>query len=317
MNQQLNIVALAGGVGGAKLAVGLQNALPTNAGLSVIVNTGDDFDHWGLPICPDLDTVLYNLAGINNPEQGWGRANETFAAMETVRRLGGEDWFLLGDQDLGLHIRRRQLLQQGLSLTEVTDIVRRHWDIPTSIYPMSDKPVRTIVHTADEGELPFQEYFVKRRCEPVLTGLSFAGVSDATIPTSVADTLAHADVVVLCPSNPYLSIDPILSVGDMRERLQQTNAPVIAVSPIVGGKAVKGPAAKIMAELGKEISAITVARYFEDFLTGFVLDQQDAGDADTLRTQCPHLRVLVTDTMMTDIESKARLAQEVIAFGLS
>jgi LPPG:FO 2-phospho-L-lactate transferase len=300
------VVAFAGGVGGAKLAAGLQAALPPGA-LTVIVNTGDDFEHWGLTICPDLDTVIYNLAGLHNPVMGWGRDGETFQTLQSVGELGGEDWFRLGDRDLALHLRRTEWLRQGIRLSEVTDRLRRAFGIPTTVLPMCDEPVRTLVHT-DEGDLPFQHYFVRRRCEPLVIDLSFVGAEAARIPDMVAHAIDQADVLVFCPSNPYLSLDPILSVPGMRRRLQQAHAPKLAVSPIVGGAAIKGPAAKMMRELGQMVSPLTVVDHFADLLDGFVLDQADAVVADAVE-----LPVVVTDTLMTDLPSKRRLAETVLA----
>jgi len=305
----LKVVALAGGVGGAKLAVGLQEILASGA-LTVIVNTGDDFDHWGLRISPDLDTVTYNLAGINHPENGWGRVNESYRTLETMGQLGGEDWFRLGDQDLALHLRRTEWLRQGVTLTEVTDRLRRGLGIPSQIVPMSDKPVRTLVHT-DEGDLPFQHYFVRLRCAPILIDLSFVGADEAKLPEMARAALHTADVIVLCPSNPYLSIDPILSIPGLRHYLRQTTTPKVAISPIVSGQAVKGPAAKIMKELGVLISPHTVVDRYDDFLTGFVLDNADSDWCDSI--QIPSL---LTDTIMRDLPSKRRLAEQLLTFAL-
>lgn len=302
------VVALAGGVGGAKMAVGLQAALPAGA-LTVVVNTGDDFEHWGLTICPDLDTVLYNLAGLNNPATGWGRDGETFHLLAAMGKLGGEDWFRLGDQDLALHLRRHEWLQQGLRLSEVTDRLRRGLGIPSVVLPMSDEPVRTLVHT-DEGDLPFQHYFVRLRCEPMVMDLSFVGAESARVPEAVIKAMHNADLIVFCPSNPYLSIDPILSVPGMRRLIQDAPAPKVAVSPIVGGAAVKGPAAKMMRELGQMVSPLTVSDHFDELLDGFVLDHADGAIAAAVQ-----MPTLVTATMMTDLANKTHLAQEILAFG--
>ena len=303
------IVALAGGVGGAKLATGLQAVLPPGC-LTVIVNTADDFEHWGLTICPDLDTVLYNLAGVHNPETGWGRAQESFATLGEISRLGGEDWFRLGDQDLALHLRRTEWLHQGCSLTEVTERLRNSLGVPSAILPMSDSPVHTLVHT-DEGDLPFQHYFVRRRCEPMVIDLTFVGASEAHLTDSVQEALDGADLIVFCPSNPYLSLDPILSIPGLRGQLRRMATPKIAVSPIVGGQAIKGPAAKMMRELGQSVSPLTVVDHFDGLLTGFILDAQDA-----VLQAAVDLPVLVTDTLMTDPISKATLARQVLDFGL-
>lgn len=306
----VKVVALAGGVGGAKLAGGLQAVLPPGA-LTVIVNTGDDFEHWGLTICPDLDTVLYNLADIHNPINGWGRRDESFNTLDAMANFGGEDWFMLGDRDLALHLRRSEWLRAGVSLSEVTDRLRRALAVPSRVIPMCDQPVRTLVHT-DEGDLPFQHYFVRRRCEPIFIDISFVGAQDAHLPEAAQDALAKADLVVFCPSNPYLSIDPILSVPGMRRLLRKSATPKVAVSPIVSGRALKGPAAKMMREMGEMISPLTVVDHLDGLLTGFVLDTQDAAIQDAVG-----LPVLVTDTIMTDMASKARLAQAVLEFGMT
>ncbi len=301
------VVALAGGVGGAKLAAGLQAALPPGC-LTVIVNTGDDFEHWGLSICPDLDTVLYNLAGMNNPEMGWGRQDESWTVLGEMERYGGENWFRIGDRDMALHLRRTEWLRMGLSLTEVSDRLRRLLGIPSAILPMCNEAVRTLVHT-DEGDLPFQHYFVRRRCEPTLIDLSFVGADNAILSPEVRKALHGADLVVFCPSNPYVSIDPILSVPGLREILRQIVAPKVAVSPIVGGQAIKGPAAKMMRELGEVSSPLTVVDHLGDLLDGFVIDRADAELADAVI-----LPALVTNTVMTDLATKERLAQEILTF---
>ena len=303
------IVALAGGVGGAKLAAGLQEVLPRGA-LTVIVNTGDDFEHWGLTVCPDIDTVLYNLAGIHNPQTGWGRAGETFTTLGAMEAIGGEDWFRIGDLDLATHLRRSEWLRQGVSLSEVTDRLRRSLGIPSLVAPMSDQPVRTLVHT-DEGDLPFQHYFVRRRCEPCVIDLTFVGAAEAQLSPQALTALQRADAVVFCPSNPYLSIDPILSIPGVRRFIRKLPVPKIAVAPIVGGRAVKGPAAKLMLEMGKEVSPRTVAEHFDGLLTAFVIDAADAELADELEVP-----TLVADTLMTDLASKARLAAGVLDFAL-
>jgi LPPG:FO 2-phospho-L-lactate transferase len=276
--------------------------------LTVIVNTGDDFEHWGLTICPDIDTVVYNLANVHNPETGWGRSGETFATLESMGRIGGEDWFRLGDRDLALHLRRSEWLRQGITLSEVTDRLRRSFGVPTTVLPMCDEPVRTLVHT-DEGDLPFQHYFVRLRCDPLVIDMSFVGAEEARLTEPVREAVAKADVIVFCPSNPYLSIDPILSVPGMRKLLGRAAAPKIAVSPIVSGAAIKGPAAKIMREMGHVPSPLTVAQYFADLIDGFVLDETDADLREAF-----DLPVLVTDTIMRDLESKTALARAVLSF---
>lgn len=305
-----SIVALAGGVGGTKMAVGLQAALPPG-GLTVVANTGDDFEHWGLTICPDIDTLLYGLAGVNNPETGWGRAGESWTVLEEMERLGAEDWFRLGDRDLAVHLRRTDWLRQSVSLTEITDRLRRLLEVPSSVLPMANEPVRTLVHT-EEGDLPFQHYFVRRRCEPTFLDLTFLGADSATLSPELEEALAAADQIVLCPSNPYLSLDPILSVPGLRKRLREHPAPVVAISPIIGGQALKGPAAKLMREMGELISPLTVLDHFGDILDGFVMDQQDRALEEAVI-----LPALVTDTIMTDAASKRRLAEEVLDFAQS
>jgi LPPG:FO 2-phospho-L-lactate transferase len=304
------IVALAGGVGGAKLAYGLYRVL--NEQLMVVVNTGDDFEHWGLTVCPDLDTVMYNLAGLNNPEFGWGLDGETHRALEMMRRYGGEAWFGLGDGDLATHLLRTERLRAGLNLTQVTLELKTALGVTADLLPMSDQPVRTVVHT-DEGVLPFQRYFVQRRCEPRLLRLEFAGLDAAQPSPQVLTALDSADAVVLCPSNPYLSLDPILLLPGLAERLRTFEGPVVAISPIVGGQALKGPAAKIMAELGVEASALAVAQHLigRIRLDGFVLDAVDAHLADDVASL--GITPLVTDTIMRDAASKERLAQELLA----
>lgn len=304
------IVALAGGVGGAKLAYGLYRALGER--LAVVVNTGDDFVYWGLTVCPDLDTVLYNLAGINNPEFGWGLAGESHAALAMMRRYGGESWFSLGDGDLATHLLRTERLRSGLNLTQVTFALRTALGITAELLPMSDQPVRTMVHS-DEGVLPFQRYFVQRRCQPRLLSLDFAGIEAAQPSPQVLAALDRASAVILCPSNPYLSLDPILLLPGLAERLRAFAGPVVAVSPIVGGQAIKGPAAKIMAELGVEVSALAVAQHIAGRirLDGFVLDTVDARLAGAVASL--GITPLVTDTIMHDAASKERLAQEVLA----
>ncbi len=305
------VVALAGGVGGAKLAAGLQATLPPGA-LTVIVNTGDDFEHWGLTICPDIDTVLYGLAGVNNPQTGWGRAGETWGVLTETERLGGEAWFRLGDKDLALHLLRNRWLNEGATLTETADRLRRALAVPSRILPMCNQPVRTLVHT-DEGDLPFQDYFVRRRCEPTFRGLTFVGAGKATLSPEVAESLRAAAQIIICPSNPYLSVDPILAVPGLKETIQASAAPVVAVSPIVGGRALKGPAAKMMREMGYlEHLPLTIVEHYAGLLDGFILDQQDRAEQSRLP-----LPSLATDTIMTGLPSKQRLAAEVLQFGRS
>jgi LPPG:FO 2-phospho-L-lactate transferase len=268
----MKVVALAGGVGGAKLADGLSRVLPYND-LTIVVNTGDDFVHLGLLICPDLDTVCYTLARIVNRETGWGRAEESWRAFESVGKLDGPTWFKLGDKDMGTHLVRTHRLGLGHSLTKIAKDFCRVWGVRTVILPMSDDRVSTMVKTT-EGVMPFQEYFVARGCEPVVTGFIFDGVESARPARGVLESIEAAELVIICPSNPWVSIDPILSVPGIRSALN--TLPVIAVSPLIGGSAVKGPAAKMYTELGYIPSAKVVAEHYGDLLEGYVFDEIDS-----------------------------------------
>jgi len=297
----MKITALAGGVGGAKLAHGLaQHLAPED--LTILVNTGDDFEHLGLYICPDLDTVCYTLAGLANPETGWGRINETWNTIANIETLGGPNWFRLGDQDFGTHLERTRRLKEGQPLSQITKDFCTAWGIKHTVLPMTDSPVRTMVNT-DEGELAFQEYFVHRQCKPRVKSFRFDGVEAAEPVSGAREALDAADAIVICPSNPWVSIDPILRV------IQKINKPVIAVSPIIGGKTVKGPAAKMYAELGIEPSALAVANHYQNLLSGFVLDTVDAHLSDKIKT-----KTLVTDTLMNTFVDRARLAMDVLHF---
>ncbi|GAB4455265.1 MAG: 2-phospho-L-lactate transferase [Anaerolineales bacterium] len=300
----MRITALAGGVGGAKLAHGLAQLLAPED-LTVIVNTGDDFEHLGFYICPDLDTVCYTLAGLANPQTGWGRADETWNAMANLKRLGAPDWFNLGDSDLATHIERTRRLREGQTLSQVTRDFCKAWGVRHTVLPMSDQPVRTIVET-EEGDLPFQEYFVHRRCEPRVKGFRFEGVGAAEPAPGAREALQSADAVVICPSNPWVSVDPILRV------IPKINKPVFAVSPIIGGETVKGPAAKMFAELGIEPSALAVARHYGALLRGFVMDSVDAQLAEEVRGL--NMRVCVTNTLMKSLDDRMQLAREVVRF---
>jgi LPPG:FO 2-phospho-L-lactate transferase len=297
----MKIAALAGGVGGAKLAHGLAQILAPED-LTVIVNTGDDFEHLGLTICPDLDTVCYTLAGLANPETGWGRVNESWNTITNIEKLGGPNWFRLGDQDIATHLERTRRLKEGQSLSQIAKDFCKAWGIKHTVLPMTDSPVRTIVDT-DEGELAFQEYFVHKRCEPRVKGFRFDGVEVAEPAIGAKEAIESADAIVICPSNPWVSIDPILKV------IKKINKPVIAVSPIIGGKAVKGPAAKMYAELGIEPSALAVAEHYRGLLSGFVLDSVDSELSILIS-----VKTLVTDTLMKDLADRTRLAMDVLHF---
>lgn len=305
-----NIVALAGGVGGAKLASGLAQVVPPDR-LTIIGNTGDDFDHVSLHVSPDLDTVMYTLAGLANPVTGWGLRDDTWNMLTGLARYAGPTWFRLGDQDLATSLLRTKWLREGFPLTWVTRELSRRLGVRCALLPMSDEPVRTMVQTAG-GELPFQEYFVLRRCEPVVTGLRYDGAATAQPSREVTGAIRAADAIIFCPSNPLLSIDPILAMPSLRRMIAASRAPKVAVSPIVGGAALKGPAAKIMAELGLEVSALGVARHLRDVLTGFVLDSVDQQYQDAITDL--GLRSLVTGTIMQSLEDRARLAEEVLEF---
>jgi len=303
------VLALAGGVGGAKLALGLAHVLPADA-LTVAVNTADDFEHLGLSICPDLDTVMYTLAGVANPETGWGRRDETWTVMEALGQVGGETWFRLGDKDLATHIERTRRLRAGESLSSVMRDLGSRLGVKPAMVPMSDDPVRTMV-TTDRGELAFQDWFVRLRSEPVVKSVRFAG-ADKARPHPALTELDGLRGIVVCTSNPFVSVAPILAVPGVRTALGKAKAPRVAVTPIVGGQAIKGPAAKMLAELGHDVSALGVARYYRDWVDGFVLDAQDAGLAREVETL--GLKVRVADTMMRNDDDKRRLAAEVLEF---
>jgi LPPG:FO 2-phospho-L-lactate transferase len=287
------IVALAGGAGGAKLADGLAAVIGDD--LAVVVNTGDDFEHFGLAVSPDLDTVMYTLAGIANPETGWGISGESWNFLDQAARLGAPAWFRIGDRDLATHVLRSERLRRGERLTSITADLCQRLGIKVQILPMSDAPVRTIVQTP-EGPLAFQEYFVARRCEVVVTGFVFAGVERARPTKEVRTALQHAALaaIVICPSNPFVSIDPILAVPELKDLLRARKVPVVAVSPIIDGAAVKGPAAKMMRELGKPVLATTVAAHYRDLADGIVIDAADARLAAQIETGGMAVRVAAT-----------------------
>jgi LPPG:FO 2-phospho-L-lactate transferase len=305
------VVALSGGVGGAKLCLGLQRVLPAGA-LRVIVNTGDDFEHLGLAISPDLDTTLYTLAGLANTELGWGRQDETWSCMRVLATLGGPTWFRLGDGDLALHLERTRRLAAGETLTDIMAEVARRFGIPSRILPMSEDRVRTIVRLAGGGELGFQEYFVRERCVPAISGIRFAGADSAQIASAAAAALLDPGLqaILIAPSNPYLSIDPALALPNMRAALRARGVPVVAVSPIIGGAAVKGPTAKIMQELGHPASTLTVLEHYRGLIDGLVLDERDAALARDI--DLPHR---VCDTLMRSLADRERVAR--CALGLA
>jgi LPPG:FO 2-phospho-L-lactate transferase len=300
------VVVLTGGVGGAKLVLGLAQVMPAED-IVAIVNTGDDFRHLGLWVSPDIDTLLYTLAAKSNAEQGWGRAGETWQFMAALRSLGGEDWFNLGDGDLALHVLRTQALAQGETLGMVTQRFAADWDVRTTMLPMSDDPVATHLDT-DEGELPFQRYFVERRCAPVVRAIRFAGAEAARPAPGVIEAIRDpaTRAILIAPSNPYLSVDPILAVPGIRAALSEVTAPVVAVSPIVGGKAVKGPTAKLMDELGVAVTPATIAVHYAGVIDGLLVDERDAATALAI----PHDSA---DTLMTTLDDRARVARAALA----
>lgn len=304
------ILALAGGVGGAKMADGLAAALPPGD-LTVIVNTADDMDYLGLHISPDVDTVLYTLGGLANPVTGWGIAGDTTATLEQLRTYGHDMWFWLGDRDIATHLSRTSRLASGTTLTDITRDMARALGIASTILPMSDDPVRTIVATPD-GELAFQEYFVHRRQEPEVTGVSFQGIEAARMTERVREAIPTADLIMLCPSNPIVSIGPILAIPGLRETLLAAAAPIVAISPIIGGKALKGPADRMLTSLGQESSAVGVARLYRGLIDAFVIDEQDAGLAAGIEAETG-IGTIALQTIMGDRDDRRRLAIEVLA----
>jgi LPPG:FO 2-phospho-L-lactate transferase len=302
------VVALSGGIGGAKLVLGLSRVMPA-ADLLVVANTGDDFEHLGLAISPDLDTIMYALAGLDDPQRGWGRRDETWTFMAALAALGGETWFQLGDGDLATHVERTRRRAAGEPLSAITADFCRRFGIAARLVPMSDDLVRTRLRTG-EGWLDFQDYFVRRRCAPVVRELAYDGAAAARPHPDVLATLADPRLraVVICPSNPFVSIEPILAVPGLRAAIAACAAPVVAVSPIIGGRAVKGPTAKMMAELGLATTATAVARRYQDLLDGYVIDHADAADAGELG-----IPVTVAHTLMTTLADREALARHVLA----
>ena len=302
----MTVLALTGGVGGAKLALGLARVLSPDE-VVFVVNTGDDFEHLGLPISPDLDTLVYTLAGLASGTAGWGREDETWHVMETLELLGGETWFRLGDRDLALHVRRRELLAGGLGLTAATAAIAPRLGVRHLILPMTDDPVRTRVLTP-AGPLAFQHYFVRDRCRPTALGFEFAGAAIARLNPRIP--FADLTAVVICPSNPFVSVDPILALPGMVDTLQAANVPVVAVTPIVGGKALKGPMAKMMRELGMPATTEAVARHYAGLATHFVIDQVDAASEPAVRGLGMH--TAVAQTVMASLADRVSLARAVL-----
>jgi LPPG:FO 2-phospho-L-lactate transferase len=304
----MKVLALSGGIGGAKLALGLYRVLPPEA-LTVVANTGDDFEHLGLSVSPDIDTLLYTLAGLDNPEFGWGRRDETWTFMAALEALGGETWFKLGDGDLATHVERTHRLAAGESLSHITDDFRRRLGIAARLLPMTDGRVRTRLRSA-AGWLDFQDYFVRLQAAPVIREIAYAGATEARAGPEFLAALAadDLDLVVICPSNPFLSIDPILSLPGVREALRSSRAPVVAVSPIIGGKAVKGPTGKLMTELGLPVTPAAVARHYAGLLDLYIVDEADADATEDIT-----IPVTSTRTLMVSLEDRDALARAVLA----
>jgi LPPG:FO 2-phospho-L-lactate transferase len=304
----VNVTYLSGGVGGAKLALGLSRILPHDD-LTIIANTGDDFDHLGFPVCPDIDTLIYTLSGLANTELGWGRKDETGNFMETMKQLGGPDWFFLGDRDLAMHATRRSLIDEGLTLTQVTEKLARSLAVHNRILPMCNEAAPTVIGTAD-GPLAFQDYFVRQRAMPEVTSLDLCGGIAAEATVEVLGALADADLIVIGPSNPLISIDPVLAVKGVRQAITESGTPVITVSPLVGGQAIKGPTAKMMLELGKDVSVVGIARHYADIATHLIIDETD-------RMLVPEVQkiiqgVSVTGTVMKSLDDRIELARHVL-----
>ncbi|HMO69394.1 MAG TPA: 2-phospho-L-lactate transferase [Novosphingobium sp.] len=305
-----HVLALSGGVGGAKLCAGLAEVLPPER-LTIAVNTADDFDHLGLTICPDIDSVVYALAGLNDTQRGWGVKDETWQAMAMLRALGEADWFNLGDRDLAMHIARGWRLRAGETLSEVTARLTGALGIAHALVPMSDAPVRTQVET-DAGWLDFQQWFVGQQCGPAVRAIRFAGLPAAPSP-GLADALAREDLaaIVICPSNPFVSVDPILALDGVRAALAGRKVPVVAVSPLVGGQAIKGPLARMLADSGKPCNTSSIADHYAGLVDHLLIDLADAAEAPELRARCA--AVTVTATVMRSAEDRNRLAREALS----
>jgi LPPG:FO 2-phospho-L-lactate transferase len=304
----MKVTALAGGIGASKFLVGLADVMPAED-ITVIGNTGDDIELFGLRICPDLDTITYTLAGAVNQETGWGLGGDTFESLKWLTRYGGASWFNLGDRDLATHLYRTNQLRLGDSLTKVTDKIRCSLGVRSRILPMSDAYTPTRVVT-DEGEMHFQEYFVRRRCEPRVKEIRFDGMESSQPAAGVLDAILESDAVIVCPSNPIISIGPILAVPGVRDALRRTQAPVVSISPIIGGRALKGPTADMLRDLGHEVSATGVAGIYRDVIDIFVVDEADAASKTRIEKFCR--RVVVTNTVMTALQEKQALARRVV-----
>ena len=307
-----NILALSGGVGGAKLCLGLDR-INSQSSLTIIANTGDDFKHLGLYISPDIDTLIYTLSGINNPTTGWGRDDETWNTHSMLEKFGIENWFQLGDKDLALHLYKNEQMTLGLSLTKITQTIAQEFGLRSRILPMTDEPVQTMIDS-DMGLLSFQEYFVKNQSKPTIKNISFSGSREAKASPELQQAIKETDfdAIVICPSNPYLSIDPILSIDEIKTFIQSSTQPVIAVSPIVKGAAIKGPTTKIMEEFNIPASVISIAEHYHSLIDGLVIDNKD--DTQAMQIESMGLQVKVTNTIMKNDQDKIQLAQDVVAF---
>ena len=312
INSPVTHLALSGGIGGAKLALGLEYIFKSTK-LMIAGNTGDDFEHFGLNISPDLDTLLYTLSGKSDLERGWGLANETWSFMKAMKEIGGETWFQLGDRDLAIHVERTRRLKEGERLSLITSSLCRKFGVKSHIVPATDDSLKTLVKTP-KGILSFQQYFVRDQCRPKILGLKYEGLENAQPCPALKEALESSllETVVVCPSNPFLSIDPILAVKGVREKLKSSNARVLAVSPIVGGDAVKGPTANNLRDLGFSVSAYTIAKYYSDFIDGFMLDKGDENEIS--RIESLGMQVGLADTVMTDLQSKIKLAEDILRF---
>lgn len=311
MTMRRPIMAISGGVGGAKLARGLASVVGSD--LKIVANVGDDFEHLGLTICPDIDSLLYGLSGRNDDARGWGRRDESWNFMAALAELNsGGTWFNLGDRDLAVHLERTRRLRTGESLSAITADFARAFGISAHVYPVTDDRLRTIVVT-DRGEMPFQQYFVAERCEPTVRGFRFDGAEKARISPHVADAFRHdAGAIVICPSNPFVSVDPILAVPGFLDLLRRSRAPIVAVSPIVGGAALKGPAAKMLTERGRECSALGIARHYQGLIDGIVIDQIDQDLAPSIHAL--GIAVSIEATFMKTDSDKTSLARRTLAF---
>jgi LPPG:FO 2-phospho-L-lactate transferase len=302
------ITALAGGVGAAKFLQGLVRVVPENE-VKVIVNTGDDIELYGLHISPDLDIVMYTLAGIVDEEKGWGIRGDTFHCLETLRKYGLDIWFNLGDRDLATHIYRTQLLKNGLSLSEVTERLCQALGLSVKILPMTNDRFATKIAT-DKATMHFQEYLVKRGAQDRVVNVVFEGAEEVQPAPGVVDSILESDMIVICPSNPIVSIGTILSVKNVGTALRETNAKVVAISPLVGGHPIKGPADKLMQGLGLDVSAYSVAKLYQDFLDAFIIDHVDEAEKEHIKSL--GAEVVVTNTIMKTLEDKMQLAKVVL-----